>query len=1025
MKDSNLEMNNLSSAIKDILKTSPSGLVQYSSSVLIIADLHLGRYGSYNPTPNFRFEQFIKLAHFIRDRALERGLKEVWILGDLLVSPKSDPEVMHYLKQFMTILTDAGLIIRFIYGNHDLLIKNEETGIRRYDASTLLSLLHNGHNIFGYKSEVVEIYGKKVHFQSWMPKNKIIHEEANYLMCHGDVKESLSPFVTNLIPLDGYDRVISGHIHVPLDTHNFTSPGSPIPHNFGDNPFTSLVIFDVVNNTIERIPTHGEFLKFQYAKDRIERRALIEKYTQEGVHVHVKVKRVKDKSDEFTQEDIKDISMSQLDIDPLKVLTTFTDKLSDEAKELVHHVVSMTSEDEEELSTPDLNVEFLNLTAKNFLSIKDINFDFSTYSGLTCITGKNGSGKSTLFNLILFMLKGALKGYNKADYTKYNKGKMSGTLTLKYAGNIYKIERTLSSVKFYENNNPLDSFAKTDLQKTIESKLKFIKFLNLMYIKQSSAGIFASMNDSSRVSLLSRLIGLSLITKWTKSLGSIIDDKEKSVTSKNARLIEIKGSIDSNSEVINSLSHYSELMDSSNINTEITSLQSKISELNSSSSMFRNKITDNNHKINQIDNILTKIAKNRMSMVNKRNDQEKLKSTLPELEENVSKSLANIPNLSDQSTLIGMINDQLTELNSERSVVSLNRSKDNDKLNHLINHSDVCPTCHQKVPKMAIEDKESQIESLKSSISESDQKIVKIDEEISKLRSKLTDIQVNISNVEKSRIIHDQNVNILNATKTQIESISDEIMKLQDELIELMKEDTDKSKLENSSKSCQVMIDENESLIKSAELEIGELNKKLGGITSHNENYHNRMKLIELNKKLADESSSIELEVASINKLIKELDKFNSKILSDKGLLVAALLEKVSEYLNQDDLLKVETTDKLTSGTVKPCLNIKLYVQEFDQYIDYDFLSGGQKLQADLRFLQGITNTLGTISFMMFDELFKFFDEEAIHECADIMKSMNVKNMFLILHGDHHSALTNSIINVSLDPELGSIYSQL
>lgn len=84
-------------------------------------------------------------------------------------------------------------------------------------------------------------------------------------------------------------------------------------------------------------------------------------------------------------------------------------------------------------------------------------------------------------------------------------------------------------------------------------------------------------------------------------------------------------------------------------------------------------------------------------------------------------------------------------------------------------------------------------------------------------------------------------------------------------------------------------------------------------------------------------------------------------------------------------------------------------------------LSGGQRLLADLRFLKGITNTIGSIAVIFMDETFKFFSTETVFEGIEIIKNMNVERVFLILHGSDNETLADKNITVTLT-ENGSRY---
>jgi signal peptidase I len=180
-----------------------------------------------------------------------------------------------------------------------------------------------------------------------------------------------------------------------------------------------------------------------------------------------------------------------------------------------------------------------------------------------------------------------------------------------------------------------------------------------------------------------------------------------------------------------------------------------------------------------------------------------------------------------------------------------------------------------------------------------------------------------------------------------------------------------------------------------------------------------------LEKDIEAKINHITESISTDIKLLNELDKFNDKVLSDKGLLVATLLQQVAESINNDDQLEIITTEKLGNGTIKPSLNLRLFVPNLNQFIDYDKLSGGNKLMADIRFLKSITELLGGIGMLFMDEVFKFFDDTNIISASDLIKEFKVGTSFLILHGGHESAISHDIIEVTLDENDGSKYIRI
>ena len=87
-------------------------------------------------------------------------------------------------------------------------------------------------------------------------------------------------------------------------------------------------------------------------------------------------------------------------------------------------------------------------------------------------------------------------------------------------------------------------------------------------------------------------------------------------------------------------------------------------------------------------------------------------------------------------------------------------------------------------------------------------------------------------------------------------------------------------------------------------------------------------------------------------------------------------------------------------------------------------LSGGQRLQADLRFLKGITNSLGSVSVLFMDETFKYFSSDAVYTGIDIINDMKVDKVFLIIHGMNNEQLSDNNILVTLSDK-GSKYTKV
>lgn len=1018
--------------------------------ILLSSDIHIGDYKTYNPEPNFRLNQFLKLKQFIEDLVTSRNIDEFWIAGDLLQVAQSTPPVMNVVKTFLSDISKK-CPIRMILGNHDVIVRSDKTDISEYNNYTLVSLLDLIPNVFIYNNDLVKIGSKTVYFHSWNPSNTIQNrsKDADYLVCHGDVHSSLSPFAPEFIDTTGYKKVFAGHIHIFKEIKNIVSLGVPLMHSFSDNPDIGVCILDTEDDSIERVSTKGLFLEFKYTKTESE---LLEGNIT-GTENPV-VLRLDPKVQNSEKVDISKISIS-----PEEMLKEFSKNLTKDSLKILNTVVSKVFDNN---TVPDLRVKFKTLKAQNFLSIRDIDFNFDNFNGLTVIKGDIGSGKSTLFNLLEFMLFGRLPGYAKNDFSSVFKGKFKGTLELEYKGINYVITRTLSSLEYTKNSIPQESNRKTDLQKQLEEDLVFLRFFNIIYIKQTSTGIFSDMSDTSRVSFLSNLIGLNTIKNWTSLLDNEVESLKDSVKEKEEQrtVLDTKKQV---LEVFNEQNKDIVLRDKEATESKIEELNNNINSLNLIKEQNNSKITDikvdltklstdfnlNLSKIDKLNSIVSNIKTLKEEIKEKELYKEQLEQNVKDLD---------VPVLNEESPeldnhkiqeLETLIKGTQSQINSK--TVSLGLAK--EKLDSLLNHPEVCPQCGQKWcvkdTNIKAKDLEEKIKTLEDSINslESEKNIYLVRKQNvydsfnskmelfktqkEKYNTKLREYNQNLETIEKIKTIEsyiENNKNKINNLKQDLNELKDDsslkkFLKVQDDMF-VLDQKTQKTEMLELIKEANELKDKNSSLdseIKDISHSVFELTMELGRIDSDNATYFKVQDNLKNIEEYNNELYKINKELDKTNNMIQELSKFNSKVLSDKGLLVASLLQKVAKYLNTDESLKVETTQELQNGSIRPTLNIKMFVKAYNKYVDYSMLSGGQRLLADLKFLKGITQTLGSVSILLLDETFKFFSSETVIEGIEIIKSLNVDKSFLILHGSDSECFSDKTIRVTLG-ENGSKY---
>lgn len=238
---------------------------------LIFSDLHFYRHRQSN--------LFISIATDILNRIVsvveKSGIKHVWFLGDWFNEKnKIGAEELVITSKFLSKMSDIGVSLVLVPGNHDMVVVNDEecNGIQFFAIANNVTVVKKYHNIrFGEKS---------YHFFGYNVKTKeeifnLMKDNAgtyNYFLGHVEVLSSSACQMASKPKSDIDEKFLSenfkmsflGHYHKPMDSGNIVYVGSPYQQNFGEcNNKNRILVYDIDSDEVTNLvnKTSPKFVK--------------------------------------------------------------------------------------------------------------------------------------------------------------------------------------------------------------------------------------------------------------------------------------------------------------------------------------------------------------------------------------------------------------------------------------------------------------------------------------------------------------------------------------------------------------------------------------------------------------------------------------------------------------------------------------------------------------------------------------------------------------------------------------------
>lgn len=475
--------------------------------ILIIADIHIHNYSSYNlfDNPYFRLEQFEKLANRLSAVGRVSKVNDIVICGDLIHVSSPRPVVVNQTFKFLEILAQYANV-HIICGNHDM-------DSRSYagEQHTLLSICDRIPKVFYRDDEIVDINGASCYFlgyrDNWIEyvKQSLTREVDvvfGHVMPYSVKIGQFDQFLYGGEDLTGIPAKLAFvgdiHRHQTLYDGKVVVPGCPIQHGFGDHPDTGFVLLDEKKLTWKRHATiikGWDFLRLIKSDEPSDDPYVITRPTVSTEITHFQT-RAESKIDTLSiiQETIEDNDLQEL----------HTELISSVPKEVRVEV--------------DLNFAIESVKIENFRSITS--FDWNPVNeGVKLLYGRNGTGKSSLVSAIMYALTGTGSARN---LTQNGKKHMSVEVTLLYGRFRHTIRRGWKStgggsLQYLINGEDVPAENQRALSNKINENLPFLGFSDLFYHDQERSGFLSSYNYAARVELVSRVLGLKIVDELQKA----------------------------------------------------------------------------------------------------------------------------------------------------------------------------------------------------------------------------------------------------------------------------------------------------------------------------------------------------------------------------------------------------------------------------------------------------------------------------------------------------------------------------
>ena len=991
------------------------------SKILVSSDFHINDYRNHNieaaDTPkniSFRLYQFSKLFDMLGKVVVDQGCEHVILCGDVfdkaLPPPSTFNLIVKKLQELAAIPTLKNIYL--IHGNHDLNTKNSdisaaETYVFTTDLVPKVSYVHD---------QTINIDGKDIYFLGWVPDIENYSANCDVFVGHLYINGATLPNnikienSNNIDKINVRDCAFIGDIHKPqVVGKNTYIPGCPIPNSFADanseetNAEKRLLIYSTDTGEVESIPTDTyrdqfKFLRFYKTSDDEEAQRL----SLDNYNVVYKINTV-----------ARQINESQASSNKLTTDIIAAHVKQNNLQDIYAEALKISGVSDNSQAV-NFNFHLESIKMVNFKSIVEYEMKFD--EGVNLVVGKNGSGKSSFVEAMKYALYGTPK--DTSLFKNFKSKEFYVTLKLKYNNADYEITRGYKSAFFLDiirNGEKISKSISKDDVALLEEEFPFLNNFLIFLQSQTEADFFSNYNSEFKLNLIKNIFSLDDLFALSEAAIGIHDGKK-------AEIVTVQGDV---SMKENSYNQLVESDSSVNIKRNLDVITAdpfiakviaagKIAEGDTIKSISQTAISQLRNYVSQID----AVEMRKKDLMSKGFTEEYIENEYPKLDAKIYKYETEIDKIVEK---INKLNETTNHLNGFKyklknlydAIETTETSK--ARIQAQIDNAEpgTCTVCGSVVNQ---EEFNKQMDAFRNEIKIQSDRLVQVRKDVfNDIHEVRAEIGMSDSMTENTLMDKEQMRIFIAAKESEVAKAKEENnarSKRGRDLIYKMRADRTTIEdattfLEASNITAIAVTDfNNESSTYNSKIDaLDAIDVLTAGQTKLNEYYIHYNNYQNHNKLLEEYKEGIKLAKAKEAALLEGLGKYElfSDILNPKkgGQIFVDVLNEIAKILS-DDYIKFSPFRELVSKKgLKLDIDLKYKVEGLDspeEFIDYNHLSGGQKVMASFRFLFNLLNYLGRIPIMIFDESFAALDEENLVSVMDLLGDLQVDSIFVISH---------------------------